>query len=116
MSSAKFTMIFGWVLLVVGVLGFIPGITTNGHLLGVFEVDMVHNIIHILSGIAALIFAKSAAKMFLRVFGLIYLLVAIIGWIQGNTVLGLFSVNTADHILHLLISVIALWFGFRKNG
>ncbi len=109
-------MVFGIVLLVVGILGFVPGITSNGHLLGIFEVDTIHNIIHILTGILALVFMKSNPKMFFKIFGIVYLLVTIIGFVQGNNVLGLIGVNFADNILHLVISVLSLWLGFRKEG
>ena len=111
--------IFGIVLLVVGILGFVPGITSNGMLLGIFEVSPLHNVIHLLTGIIALVVAKkgeSAVRTFFKVFGVVYLLVLIIGVVQGNTVLGLFGVNMADHLLHLVIAVLALWYGFKGGS
>lgn len=80
-------LVIGAVFLLVGILSFIPGITTDydmltfaGHhsgakLLGIFEVSILHNIVHLLFGIAGLILARTAAtaKAFLVGGGLIYL-------------------------------------------
>lgn len=104
--------VFGVVFLVIGVLGFVPGITSNGHLLGIFEVDTIHNIIHIVSGIAALAMAGSSATLFFKGFGVVYLIVTIVGFLQGDTVLGLIGVNMADNLLHLVVSLAALYIGF----
>lgn len=108
-------LIFGVVFLLIGILGFVPGITTEeGMLLGIFHVDTIHNIVHILTGLIALAVMKkeAAAKTFFKVFGVIYGLVTIIGFIQGDTVLGIFTVNAADNILHLVVAAIALYVGF----
>ena len=109
-------MVFGIVFLVIGLLGFISAVSPDGLLLGVFEVDPIHNVIHVLTGILALVFMKTQAKMFFKVFGIVYLLVTLVGFFQGTTVLGLFGVNMADNVLHLVVAAIALWLGFRKEG
>jgi len=117
MSTQKIAMVFGVVMLVVGLLGFVPGITTaDGHLLGIFEVDTLHNIVHILTGILALVFMKKNAKMFFKVFGVVYLLVTIVGFVMGGNILGLFMVNMADNVLHLIIAALALFIGFKKES
>ena len=110
-------IIFGIVFLLVGVLGFVPGITTTGQmLLGIFHVNAVHNIVHLLSGAVALITgltSTAAARMYFRVFGIIYALVAILGFFTGDgLLLGLISHNTADMWLHVLIAIVALALGF----
>jgi preprotein translocase subunit Sss1 len=115
MSISKIAKVFGIIFVLVGVLGFVPGITNDGHLLGVFEVNTLHNIIHLLTGIFALVLAKNSAKMFFKVFGVVYLIVTIVGFVQGGTVLGLFGVNMADNVLHLVIAAFALWLGFMKK-
>jgi hypothetical protein len=112
----------GWLyaiaLITFGVLGFIPAASPGGYLLGIFKIDTVHNFIHLFSGIAflisVLISTRTIKKTFLW-FGIIYTLVLIIGMIQKDTVLGLFTVNMADHWLHALVSFPALWLGFRKE-
>ncbi len=114
MSLKNLAVVFGVVFLAVGILGFVPGVTTSdGLLLGIFQVSPLHNAIHILSGIAALLGAKSDqyAKMYFLVFGTVYALVAIVGLVQGNTVLGLIDVNPADNILHVVLAVAILGAG-----
>ncbi|MEY4747719.1 MAG: hypothetical protein RLZZ416_768 [Candidatus Parcubacteria bacterium] len=106
---------FGIVFLAVGVLGHVPGITSNGMLLGIFEIDGLHNVIHLLSGVAAIAAVYTSAaytRLYFKVFGIVYALVAVVGFLQGGTVLGLIAVNMADNLLHLVIAAVALWAGF----
>jgi hypothetical protein len=110
-------ILFGIVFLLVGVLGFVPGITTTGQmLLGIFHVNAVHNIVHLLSGAVALITgltSTAAARTYFRVFGIVYALVAILGFFTGyGLLLGLISNNMADTWLHVLIALVALALGF----
>jgi hypothetical protein len=110
-------ILFGIVFLLVGVLGFVPGITTTGQmLLGIFYVNAEHNIVHLLSGAVALITgltSTAAARMYFRVFGIVYALVAILGFFTGyGLLLGLISNNLADTWLHVLIAFVALVLGF----
>lgn len=112
--------VFGVVLLLVGILGFIPGITTSDQmLLGIFHVNALHNIVHLVSGVAGIWAAKNgakAAKMFFQVFGVIYAAVTLLGFYYGDAaILGLVSNNTSDTYLHLVIAVAALYLGFAKK-
>jgi hypothetical protein len=109
--------VFGVVFLLVGVLGFVPGITNDSQmLLGIFHVNAVHNIIHLLSGAFALYAGMTSmdyAKLYFRIFGVVYLLVAILGFYYGDKdVLGFISSNMADTWLHVVIAVVALYAGF----
>ncbi|HSX25047.1 MAG TPA: DUF4383 domain-containing protein [Candidatus Andersenbacteria bacterium] len=112
----KTATIFGWVLIALGVLGFVPGITSNGHLLGIFDVNMAHNLVHLISGLAALYLAsqgEAQAQMFFKVFGVIYLVVAVLGFFGGDMpVLGFISNNSADTWLHVVIALLSLYLGF----
>jgi len=113
MNAQKLTKVFGVVFVLIGVLGFVPGITANGMLLGIFEVDALHNSIHLLTGIAALAAVKMhKTDMFLKVFGVVYALVAVLGFVMGGSVLGLFHANMADNLLHLAVAVAFLYGGF----
>lgn len=107
-----YAVVLGAVLTLIGILGFIPGLTPGGNLLGIFAVDGLHNVIHLLSGIVGLAAGLSSAARYARwyalAFGVVYALVTIIGFIQGTTVLGLIRVNGADNVLHLLITASAL--------
>jgi hypothetical protein len=100
--------------LVVGILGFIM----PSPLLGLFEVDMLHNVIHIASGAIGLIAVNMGhfpARMYLILFGLVYLVVAVIGYVQQTTVLGLITVNMADNVLHAAIAALCLVVGFGSK-
>ena len=123
MNLKTWSWIFAIVFLAIGILGFVPGITNaDGNLLGIFHVDTVHNIVHILTGAIALLVAVGSAKSqtaVFKTFGVIYAIVAIVGLVQGDTVLGIFAVNMADHVLHVAIALIALYLGFvagKKNA
>ena len=102
------TRLLGAVLVVVGLLGFFMA----SPLLGFFEVDTVHNIVHLGSGAIALVIGgnHAMARMYLIIFGLVYALVALLGYMQGN-VLGLFAVNMADNYLHAVIGAVCLVVG-----
>lgn len=121
----KASMAFGIVFVAIGLLGFIPALTPNGNLLGIFHVDAVHNIIHLASGVAALLAASSVAysRLYFQIFGVIYALVAIAGFIPGLVtedmkLLGLFHINMADNWLHVVIAAAALYLGYfyREDG
>lgn len=116
----KLSMIFGVVLLLIGVLGFVPGITADGYLLGIFHVNAMHNIVHLVSGALALwagMTSAKAAKMYFQVFGVIYAVVTILGFFTGQgLVLGLIANNTADVVLHLVIAAVAIYAGFAMKA
>jgi hypothetical protein len=111
----KLAWVFGIVFIIIGILGFIPSLVPGGLLLGIFSVDAMHNVVHLISGILAIGAAWSSAsysRLYFKVFGVVYALVTIIGFVQGDTILGLMMINTADNVLHLVIAVVALWAGF----
>lgn len=118
----KAALVVGAVFLLLGILGFIPAFTTADpaedavRLLGIFEVDAVHNWIHILSGIVFLAAsgAYRSSKLAFQVFGVIYALVTIIGFLtpDDTMILGLFHANLADDFLHLFLTAAFLYLGF----
>lgn len=112
--------VVGAVFLLVGILGFIPGITTHygdltfaGHhsdakLLGVFEVSVLHNIVHLLFGVAGLAMARTwnGARSYLIGGGIIYFLLFVYGVvIDKESSANFVPVNNADDWLHLLLAV-----------
>lgn len=119
----KASLWFGIGFILAGVLGFVPGLTIIGDegtplLLGLFMVDTVHNWIHLVLGVLALVGSASEryARLYFQVFGVAYGLVCIIGFIQGDTVLGIIPVNLADNLLHLVIAATALYLGFGSRS
>jgi hypothetical protein len=112
----KLSLLFGLIFLTLGILGFIPGVTPEEHMLGIFHVNAAHNVVHILTGLVALTagFAgEHAAKVFFRIFGVVYGLVAVLGFVYGDRpILGVISSNSADTWLHVGIAAVALFLGF----
>ncbi|TDE45306.1 DUF4383 domain-containing protein [Nonomuraea mesophila] len=113
-------LVVGLVFLLVGVLGFIPGITTNygsmqfashhseAMLLGIFQVSILHNIVHLLFGVAGVMLARSwsGARAYLIVGGIIYLVLWLYGLlINQESAANFVPLNTADNWLHLVLGV-----------
>lgn len=118
MNVQKLAKLFGIVFVLIGVLGFVPGITSDGQLLGIFEVNTLHNIIHLATGLIAFWAMASVAnaRLFFKIFGLVYALVTILGFTMGGDVLGLIHANMADNLLHLVIAAVALYAGFGSKS
>jgi hypothetical protein len=114
-------MLVGLVFLLVGILGFIPGITSNydelkfaGHdsdaqLLGIFDTSILHNIIHLVFGVAGLALARTfvGARQYLIGGGVIYLAIFVYGAIWGayEGRANFIPMNWADNILHVALGV-----------
>ena len=109
----KLAALVGVVFLLVGILGFVPGITSHysdlsfaGHksgakLLGIFQTSILHNIVHLAFGVGILM-AKTpeGARRFLIGGGIVYLAVWVVGAVGG---LDWLPVNTADNWLHVAL-------------
>jgi hypothetical protein len=116
--AASYARLVGAVFLLVGILGFIPGITSNyddmtfashegASLLGIFDVNVLHNIVHLTFGVLGLVAAsRGLGRTYLLGGGAVYLVV----WVYGLVVdLGssanIIALNTADNWLHLGLGV-----------
>ena len=115
-------LVIGVAFLAVGLLGLILH-PTGGTLLGVFAVDLVHNLIHLLvgaAGVGAYFLGLVESRMFLKVLGVVYLILGIVGFIPplfdnyGN-LLGIVRINNADNLLHLVVGALAAYFGFSPQ-
>lgn len=111
--------VVGLVFLVVGIAGFIPGITTNlydgldfaGHdgdaeLLGIFQVSVLHNLVHLAFGVAGLALSRTwdGSRAFLVGGGAIYLVLWIYGLvIDKDSGANFVPLNTADDWLHFIL-------------
>lgn len=110
----------GVVFLLVGILGFVPGITSDydqlsfaGHgsgalLLGVFAVSVLHNLVHLAFGVAGLALARTApgARSFLIGGGIVYAVLWIYGLlIDHGSDANFVPVNDADNWLHLALAI-----------
>jgi hypothetical protein len=105
-------ILFGIAFIFAGVAGFLPAFTLNGFLFSLFAVDTMTNIIHIVSGVLAIMASTNFkyTKLYFLIFGIIYIIFAIAGfWHHGELLM--MHLNLADNILHLCIGVVALYLG-----
>jgi len=127
----KIALVFGIVFLLAGIAGFIPGLThsaehlagagahSEAQLLGVFQVSVLHNLVHLAFGVVGvLVVARAAvARMYLIWGGLVYFVV----WLYGlfavtSDQLNVLPVNDADNWLHLALALGMLLLGIFVNG
>ncbi|GAC1348607.1 MAG: hypothetical protein NVS4B7_18010 [Ktedonobacteraceae bacterium] len=121
----------GIVMVIIGIIGFfIPAENSTGvqSLLGIFDVDLVHNLIHLLTGVLGIAAAFTGwSRTFNRTFGVIYIVLGLVGLIpalyfpsgsfghDNGLFLGLTHLNAGDHILHLVVGLAAAAVGFAVH-
>jgi hypothetical protein len=113
MTARLAAIIIGVVFVLVGILGFVPNPLVSAT--GLFTVNTLHNLVHIVSGAVLLAGAYTAlgSALALKIIGVIYGVVAILGLIVGpGMLLGLVQINAADNWLHVLLAVVILAAGF----
>ena len=102
--------LLGVILLLVGVLGFTHVLDSLGAHVG--PGYAAHNLVHLVSGILALYFgfggSLSGAKGFCTIFGLVYLLLGIVGLAKGNLDIGPLMLGKVDHGIHLIVGALFL--------
>jgi hypothetical protein len=105
--------ILGVVFIAIGLLGFV-----NNPILGIFGVNTLHNLVHIVSGVLALWAVNrgmDATVLFSKVFGIVYGVVAVLGFVLPAFMMSLLAVDMTDNILHVVLAVIFLYIGFGSN-
>ena len=133
MNTRTFARIWGALFLIVGAAGFIPGLTDMDHShpdvtleaglgleLGLFPVNMLHNIVHLLFGVWGLLAGGSlgAARNYARSVAVIYGLFTVMGLISAAklwTAFGLVPLYGNDVWLHALLGAVAAYFGFVRR-
>jgi arginine exporter protein ArgO len=124
-------LVVGIVFLLVGIAGFIPGLTTDygsmsfagmnsmAMLLGVFQVSVLHNIVHLLFGVVGVAASRRAraSKLFLIIGGIVYAVLWLYGLvIDMNSNANFVPLNTADNWLHLVLAVGMILLGIVVRG
>lgn len=119
-------LLVGVTFTLVGLLGFVPGITTSfdelsfasndsgAELLGIFQVSVLHNIVHLLFGVVGIAMAKSVsgAKLYLVGGGAVYVVLFLYGLVVDlDSAANFVPVNTADNYLHLVLGVAMIGLG-----
>jgi hypothetical protein len=130
MNLQMVARVFGIVFLIVGIGGFIPGLTQphthpgvtveafSGMELGLFPVNILHNIVHLAFGVWGLLASRtgSAARTYARVVAVAYALLTVLGLIPAtNTTFGLVPIYGHDVWLHALLAAVAAYFGFVRR-
>jgi hypothetical protein len=131
MKTRYYALIMGIIFAVIGVAGFIPGLLTahdppadlavdslSGNLLGLFPVNILHSLVHLLFGIWGIAAYRSftGARAYAKSVAVIYGVLTIMGFIPGlSTVFGLVPLHGNDIWLHALIAISAAYFGFMAT-
>ena len=108
-------LVLGVVFLAVGLLGMLVANPLVGPG-ALFETNTLHDLVHLATGllfVLVALFAESSMAMFMKIFGVVYLLVAVLGFLSGGMILGLIAANTADHLLHVVLGVVILGLGWK---
>jgi len=107
LNGKNITIVFGLTFVLVGVLGFIPNPLVSAN--GLFEVNAMHNVVHLLTGAAFLfggLVLEGKEDITLKTVTAAYFGVALLGFLtNGNTLLGLVHINEADRWLHLGLAI-----------
>jgi len=110
-----YATVVGGLLVIAGIIGFFysaafgsPGEVDE--VFGILSVNAWHNIVHILTGAIGLLVAGYAAREYALYLGIVYLVIAIWGFIigSGESILGFIPINTEDNFLHLILGVLGV--------
>jgi hypothetical protein len=111
----KVSLFFGVAFLLFGILGFVAGSAsmTSAPLLGLFHVNLAHNILHIAFGLWALVAARSekGAESFAQIAGVIFLILALLGFFTP-TGFGKLPLGNHNIWLHAIFGLVLIYFGF----
>jgi hypothetical protein len=122
--AKTFCLVAGATLVLVGLLGFLVDSTfdtgngVDGENLIIFEVNGWENLVHIATGAFLLLGARDGrtAATVATVFGLVYLIVTIYGFVDGNDIIRLLPIDVEGNVLHLLLALSALAVGLSAGG
>jgi hypothetical protein len=126
-----YALVVAFLFLIIGVLGFVPGLTSNystivqmgsdshAHLLGLFQVSAVHNTVHLAFGAVGVVAAHRLvwSRVYLLVGGCIYLGLAVYGMlIDLHSAANILPVNNADNWLHVALGVVMVLLAVDPRG
>jgi hypothetical protein len=119
----KVALIFGIVFILVGILGFVtPGGMSMeadpapGHILGLFGVNLLHNVVHLLIGVWGIVASRTwgGAKTYMQIGGVLYIVLAALGFVIPST-FGLIPIGGNDIYLHAVLGLIMAGIGFTAK-
>ena len=110
----NFMYFLGAILVLLGLIGFV-----NNPIFGIFGVDALHNLVHLVAGILLLVATskgEGSMRSMAMILGIVVASVTILGFLVGDgKILGLIATNNASNTLHLVVAVLLLFVGFKKN-
>lgn len=128
MKTRYFALVLGIGFLAVGILGFVPRLLTmpegqpallieigHGNLFGLFPVNILHNLVHLIFGVWGVVVWRSfaASRVYSRSVAVIYAVLTVMGLIPGlHTLFGLVPLHGNDIWLHAVITIAAGYFGY----
>lgn len=132
MNTRNFALVWGILFLLIAASGFVPGLlqppapghpdmavdTLYGDALGLFPVNVIHSVLHLLYGLWGIAASRSwgAARTYAKVVAISYGLLTVLGLIPGiNTLFGLVPIFGHDVWLHLALALPAFYFGFMRR-
>ena len=118
----KVALIFGIVFILVGIAGFSNGGMSMradppaAMLLGMFGVNLLHNIVHLLIGVWGIVASRTwgGAKSFMQIGGVLYIVLAVLGFVTPTT-FGLIPIGGNDIYLHVVLGIIMAGVGFTAK-
>jgi hypothetical protein len=104
-------LLLGGIIILFGIFGFFQFFTPGGYLFGIFSVNLVHNLIHLVTGLVGVIVAipnqRRYASWYILEMGVIYGIVTIVGFLLNGDIFEFAYFNLNDNLLHAGITVIA---------
>jgi hypothetical protein len=119
-ANRVLTLVLGILFTWLGFFGFFVSLSMTAGMLFVFDVDLVQNLFHLITGLLALVatFAEWS-RLFNRIFGVIYLILGIAGLFPvlyiGGSLFGITHVNVADSMLHVVVGLVACIIGYMAS-
>lgn len=109
-------LIFGIIFVLVGLLGFVPNPLVGAG--AIFDTNTAHDLVHLVLGIillAVVFWAPARAALWLKIIGVLYLVVALMGFVMTSPLLGIVAINDADNWLHVVLGVVLFLAGWWSH-
>lgn len=111
-------LVLGIILVLVGILGFVTNPLVGAH--GLFMTNGLQNLLHLVFGVVLVIASRAGqpqSATWLKIIGVLYLILAILGFLMGGPMLfGLIDTTSADKWLYVVLGVVLVLLGIRGNS
>lgn len=117
--AKKTAVIFGIILILIGITGLLPNPIIGAGGKAIFETNLGHNLLHLLMGVVMLVMAtkgEETATLSFKIFGAIFLLTGILGFVMKSPLFGIVAYNSADNWANLMIGIVLIALGMIKKS